>query len=39
MDGDAPPYQAYATIMGGFAALLAGSGALGRALDREEATG
>ena len=30
-----PPYQAYATIMGGFAALLAGAGALGRALDRD----
>ncbi len=30
-----PPYQAYATIMGGFAALLAGAGALGKALDRD----
>jgi hypothetical protein len=30
-----PPYEAYATITGAFAALLAGAGALGRALDRD----
>jgi hypothetical protein len=29
-----PPYEAYAAILGGFAALLGGAGALGRALDR-----
>jgi Protein of unknown function (DUF1360) len=30
-----PPYEAYAAIAGGFAALLGGAGALGRALDRD----
>jgi uncharacterized protein DUF1360 len=30
-----PPYEAYATIAGTFAALLAGAGALGRALGRD----
>jgi hypothetical protein len=30
-----PPYESYAAIMGTFAGLLAGAGALGRALDRD----
>ena len=30
-----PPYESYATIMGGFAALLAGAGLVGRLRDRD----
>jgi hypothetical protein len=32
---ESPPYGSYATIMGAFAGLLAGAGALGRLLDRD----
>jgi uncharacterized protein DUF1360 len=37
MDGrpERPPYESYAVIAGAFAALLAGAGALGRALGRD----
>jgi len=31
---DQPPYRSYAVIMGGFAAGLAGAGALARRFDR-----
>ena len=35
MAADRPPYEAYATIVGTFAALLAGAGAAARALGRD----
>ena len=35
MAAERPPYEAYATIVGTFAALLAGAGAVARALDRD----